>query len=136
MKKMIRNIRENYKLVLGVLVAGLFLGWLFFHPSKAERAGRNPVESHEGHDHSAGEATVWTCSMHPQIKQDNPGQCPICAMDLIPLTSAQASGENIDPNEIVLTESAAGLANIQTMTVTKGTPQKTLFLQDGLKSCL
>lgn len=131
---MIRKIRENYKLVLGVLVAGLFLGWLFFHPSKVERAVGNQMESIEGHDHSAGEATIWTCSMHPQIKQDKPGKCPICAMDLIPLTSAQASGENMDPNEIVLTEAAAGLANIQTLTVSKGTPQKTLFLQGKVQA--
>ncbi len=41
MKNIIKNIRENYKLVLGVLIAGLFLGWLFFHPSKAERANEN-----------------------------------------------------------------------------------------------
>ena len=52
--------------------------------------------------------------MHPQIKQDKPGQCPICAMDLIPLTTAQSSGENVDPNEIVMSESAAKLADIQT----------------------
>lgn len=27
----------------------------------------------------------YTCSMHPQIKMDNPGQCPICGMDLVPV---------------------------------------------------
>lgn len=27
----------------------------------------------------------YTCPMHPQIKMDNPGQCPICGMDLIPV---------------------------------------------------
>lgn len=27
----------------------------------------------------------WTCGMHPQIKQDKPGNCPICNMNLIPL---------------------------------------------------
>ena len=129
MKIIIRNIIENYKLVLGVLIAGLFLGWLFFHPSKAERANENQIESHEGHDHSAEEATIWTCSMHPQIKMDEPGQCPICAMDLIPLTSAQSSGDDMDPNEIVLSESAAKLADIQTMIVSKGVPQKTVYLQ-------
>jgi Cu(I)/Ag(I) efflux system membrane fusion protein len=26
---------------------------------------------------------VWTCSMHPQIRLSEPGQCPICGMDLI-----------------------------------------------------
>jgi Cu(I)/Ag(I) efflux system membrane fusion protein len=33
---------------------------------------------------SAEAATVWTCSMHPQIRQPKPGKCPICGMDLIP----------------------------------------------------
>ena len=27
----------------------------------------------------------WTCSMHPQVKQSGPGQCPICGMNLIPV---------------------------------------------------
>ena len=129
MKNIIKNIKENYKLVLGVLITGLFLGWLFFHPTKAERAYENQIESHEGHDHSSEDPTTWTCSMHPQIKQDKPGQCPICAMDLIPLKTAQSSGEDMDPNEIVLTESAAGLADIQTMMVSKGTAQKSIYLQ-------
>ena len=84
MKNIIKDIKENYGLVLGVLIAGLFLGWLFFHPSKNESTLENQIEGHEGHDHSAEDATTWTCSMHPQIKQDKPGQCPICAMDLIP----------------------------------------------------
>jgi Cu(I)/Ag(I) efflux system membrane fusion protein len=26
---------------------------------------------------------VWTCSMHPHVKQDHPGQCPICGMNLV-----------------------------------------------------
>jgi Cu(I)/Ag(I) efflux system membrane fusion protein len=134
MKKIIKNIKENYRLVLGVLVVGILFGWLIFHPSKAERISEVPIEGHEGHDHSTEDPTTWTCSMHPQIKQDKPGQCPICAMDLIPLTTAQSSGENIDPDEIVLTESAAELANIQTMIVTKGTPVKSLYLQGKVQA--
>lgn len=38
-------------------------------------------------DESAAEAggdTYWTCGMHPQIVQDEPGTCPICGMDLTP----------------------------------------------------
>ncbi len=34
--------------------------------------------------------SLWTCSMHPQIRQPNPGKCPICGMDLIPV--AKSSG--------------------------------------------
>ena len=42
----------------------------------------------QGHDHSNHQsgAELWTCSMHPQIKLPEPGKCPICGMDLIPLT--------------------------------------------------
>ena len=29
--------------------------------------------------------TLYTCSMHPQIIQDHPGDCPICGMKLVPL---------------------------------------------------
>jgi RND family efflux transporter, MFP subunit len=34
---------------------------------------------------SAAEKTLYTCSMHPQIIQDHPGDCPICGMKLVPL---------------------------------------------------
>ena len=63
-----------YLLVLGV---GLLVGaWLFGSDN-----GKEAV-----HDHAAsGESTTWTCSMHPQIQQPKPGQCPICGMELISL---------------------------------------------------
>ncbi|HET7576335.1 MAG TPA: copper-translocating P-type ATPase [Sphingomicrobium sp.] len=31
------------------------------------------------------EGTIWTCPMHPEIRRDGPGQCPICGMALEPL---------------------------------------------------
>lgn len=42
-------------------------------------------ETSEGsHDHgeSTSETTYYTCSMHPQIREDKPGKCPICHMNL------------------------------------------------------
>ncbi|MEO1921661.1 MAG: heavy metal translocating P-type ATPase [Sphingomonadaceae bacterium] len=36
------------------------------------------------------EGTMWTCPMHPEIRQDHPGSCPICGMALEP--------ELVDPN--------------------------------------
>ncbi len=29
-------------------------------------------------------ATVYTCPMHPEVKQDKAGKCPKCGMDLVP----------------------------------------------------
>ena len=33
----------------------------------------------------AAEGTIWTCPMHPEIRRDGPGSCPICGMALEPL---------------------------------------------------
>ncbi|MFW6375115.1 MAG: efflux RND transporter periplasmic adaptor subunit [Guyparkeria sp.] len=44
---------------------------------------------HEGHDHADSSdghgdtVTRWTCPMHPQIVEEEPGSCPICGMDLV-----------------------------------------------------
>lgn len=50
------------------------------------------------HDHpaaaeSAGEGTLWTCGMHPQVMKDEPGQCPICHMDLVPLEAGSQTDD-------------------------------------------
>jgi len=38
--------------------------------------------------------TVWTCPMHPQIRRDAPGACPICGMALEPLEPSLTEGAN------------------------------------------
>ena len=64
-----------------LFVIGIFFGWLFF-------GGNDNVKTTETMEHlheNAEKETIWTCSMHPQIKQNKPGKCPLCGMDLIPL---------------------------------------------------
>ncbi len=39
--------------------------------------------AHQGDEEHA--EVLWTCPMHPQILQSEPGQCPICGMDLVPM---------------------------------------------------
>ena len=98
----------------------------FFHsPDKTEES---PNQAKEEHVHSADEtkAEVWTCSMHPQIRMDKPGKCPICAMDLILLNSNAAS--QADPMAIHLTKEAAQLANVQTSVVSRENPEKEVRL--------
>lgn len=126
MKKIINKVRQNYILIIAAVVLGVLIGWIV-SPSDSS-SQKSHIESHEGHDHESEEATTWTCSMHPHIKQDKPGLCPICAMDLVPLSSL-SGGDNVDPNEIVMTEAAAKLADIQTMVVSKGKPSKAIYLQ-------
>lgn len=55
----------------------------------------------------------YTCSMHPQVMQQEPGACPICHMDLVPVEKhSQQKGR-----EIYLTAEQIRLANIHTDTV-------------------
>jgi Cu+-exporting ATPase len=42
----------------------------------------------------AAEGAVWTCPMHPEIRRDRPGSCPICGMGLEPLEPTLEEGPN------------------------------------------
>jgi Cu+-exporting ATPase len=42
----------------------------------------------------AAEATIWTCPMHPEIRRNGPGSCPICGMALEPLEPTLEEGPN------------------------------------------
>lgn len=119
---------------ISMLIIGLFLGWFFFHSSDEKVGSTEVIEGHEGHDHASEDPTIWTCSMHPQIKQEEPGDCPICGMDLVPVSSLKSDGGEAHAEEIMMSEAAASLANIQTSRVSRGTPEKTIFLQGKVKA--
>jgi Cu2+-exporting ATPase len=40
-----------------------------------------------------GGKTIYTCPMHPEVKQDHPGNCPKCGMDLVPEKGEERSEE-------------------------------------------
>jgi hypothetical protein len=37
----------------------------------------------------------YTCPMHPEIRSDKPGKCPICGMDLIKVEISKADSTQI-----------------------------------------
>jgi len=43
---------------------------------------------------TAKPGTIYTCPMHPQIRRDKPGNCPICGMALEPLVAVGEEGPN------------------------------------------
>jgi membrane fusion protein, copper/silver efflux system len=111
LKQELRNFKNStYKwpvviaIVIGIVI-GLFIG------------GGSSSSSDATHDHGTESASdtnktqVWTCSMHPQIKQPKPGKCPICGMDLIPISSGDDG--DLGPRELKLSASAIQLAEIR-----------------------
>lgn len=103
------NTKFKTYLIAGlVLVLGIFIGASLF----------SSEENTEDHNHTAEtESSVWTCSMHPQIRNSEPGDCPICGMDLIPANTLE---ETVDPDAIRMTKSARALAKIETTLVGDG----------------
>lgn len=101
----------NYFNYVLLLLGGLFLGWLLFHQS-----GTKDESKQEIHDHNS----IWVCSMHPQIRKHEPGKCPICGMNLIPLK--ENTEIKTDSNAVELSEDALQLANVLTSKVTKQKP--------------
>lgn len=100
------------------LALGLLLGkWIF---------GGQPASAEHVHETAESGDEVWTCSMHPQIRQDSPGTCPICGMDLIPLGSE--SDDDLNPDAIKMSNSAMYLAQVQTTEVQRGDMIKTIRL--------
>ena len=99
------------------LTIGLLLGWLLFRTTHATDA----------HQHSGGK-TMYTCSMHPQVRQDHPGKCPICGMTLIPVNDEKQSTTTTDSNAIVMSDEAVALANIETEVVGSGATNKEVHL--------
>ncbi|MFO7756485.1 MAG: heavy metal-binding domain-containing protein, partial [Bacteroidales bacterium] len=105
------------------LAAGLLLGWLIFGTGGTKETEEH-LNDHEvaGEISAAGNIETWTCSMHPQIRQDEPGDCPICGMDLIPLENEQ--DEEIDAMAISMSPTAMELADVRTAKVALADPVK------------
>lgn len=110
---------KKYPVVFALitLLLGLILGRFFFGGDSSSEDKIHAEQNEKG--------TIWTCSMHPQIRQNEPGDCPLCGMDLIPLSDEQGD-EN--ENLIKMSESAMKLANIQTSKVAKQKPIKNIRL--------
>jgi RND family efflux transporter MFP subunit len=56
-----------------------FAGWI-----------HHSLGHHSAHESSEpANATLWTCPMHPNILMEEPGSCPICGMDLVPVEASE-----------------------------------------------
>jgi Cu(I)/Ag(I) efflux system membrane fusion protein len=63
----------------------------------------------------------FTCSMHPSVHQHGPGKCPICGMDLIPITKAQQ-----EQGVVIIDEARRQLIGVRIGEVTEAPLQRTL----------
>lgn len=107
---------KSIGLIVIALLIGGFAGFLISKRMSSQQQVAESVQQKE-----VAKEEIWTCSMHHQIRQNSPGTCPICGMDLIPL---EALSSSTNPYTFEMTEGAIQLANIQT-TVIGGTSKNT-----------
>jgi membrane fusion protein, copper/silver efflux system len=97
-----------------VLLIGLMIGSaLFGRDSKPPADGEEGIRASNNED-GTGEGIIWTCAMHPQIRQPAPGTCPICGMTLIPIMQPEDDhAEHGLAVRLVVSERAAALMSVQ-----------------------
>ena len=83
---------------------------------------KKKAEDHIAHQKQV-ESSIeyWTCSMHPSVRKDGPGECPICGMDLIPVYKE-------DKDKIVVEKKTAELVGIKSVKVQYMNMSKTIRL--------
>ena len=91
-------------LVVGMIVLGVFALQTFSGTSSA------PAPQAAG-------ATVWTCSMHPQVRLPNPGKCPICSMPLVPAAMPKTGGVPGGEPMLELSAHARAMASVETVAI-------------------
>jgi len=67
-------------------------GWVWIETLKGTGATQSEGASQEGKQ-------LWTCGMHPQVVQDEPGNCPICGMRLVPVKDSASGGGEMTSHE-------------------------------------
>ena len=113
-RTLVNTLVSNWKILLAVVV-GIVVGFVFHW-------GLSPAES--GHSEDSAmmaqgqqeKQTIWTCSMHPEIRMPNPGLCPKCAMKLIPVRK-DAEDEMVGMRQFSTSEAAKALMDIETTPV-------------------
>lgn len=111
-------------IILGCLFFGAVAGWVI----------RGGGEEHpaEEHTHIDEDGVEYTCSMHPQIRQNEPGQCPLCGMALTPVSTKK--GEQSSPFILEITPEAVALSNVQTTRVKSGSGSGNLTLTGKIQA--
>ena len=95
-------------LVVAQAIVLVFVGYALRGGGKGGGVEATPASSTS----AEAEPTVWTCSMHPQIQQPKPGKCPICGMDLIPV-SKHKGGKVTSLRQISFSPDALALMQVE-----------------------
>lgn len=94
-----KNTKTNRRIWIGVIaLAVVGIAFAIWKSGRSERLAIAEVREGTGETHDPEKTQYWISGMHPWIIMPEPGQCPICGMDLVPLDPSKFAGEiAIDP---------------------------------------
>lgn len=117
---------KNKKIIgiIGSIAIGIMLGGLLFNNSGETMNSPTEVSQTPEHD------TIWTCSMHPEIEQHEPGKCPLCGMDLIPKKETKT---NAHKAIVELSDYAKELTQLQTVVIGGSAKKSSIELYGKVK---
>lgn len=127
-----KSIKKTTAILIAILLTGGLIGYLVGNHQSAKSPNQQITESANQQIESSANQQIFTCSMHPQIRQNEPGDCPICGMDLIPLEDNH--DDEIDPMAISMSPTAMQLANIQTAVIGTTNPVKQIRLNGKVQA--
>ena len=99
------------------------LGYLIAANRSGPPAEQQPATKAKTTAKAPAAPQFWTCSMHPQIHQDSPGICPLCAMKLIPVTASSGGMRTL-----TISPETRALLNIATAPVERKYVDHELYL--------
>jgi len=121
--------KKQLLIYIGILIIGGIIGLLINISTHKEI--NTSEHQHINTSENPKISTLWTCSMYPHIRKTEPGKCPLCGMDLIPL---EAGLESENEYEIKMSPTAMQLANVQTSIVKKQKPFKEIRLNGKVQA--
>lgn len=113
---LIKTIRFAALLVPVFIVTGFLCVGLTVALGVAQKFGWVPSVASQANTEQSQADEIYTCPMHPQIRQPGEGRCPICGMPLVPATSGAA---DLDEYAVKIEPAQRRLANIQTAEATR-----------------
>jgi Cu(I)/Ag(I) efflux system membrane fusion protein len=106
---------SRIRILIAIVLAAAFAGggyWL--------AASREPHRHQLEQRQDAQGTTYWTCAMHPEVRKDGPGNCPICGMALIEKSDAPAAPAAGGAGIVQIDPRMAQNLGVRTAAVTRG----------------